>query len=1116
MGRASVFLGVVVLALVGCPSPKKPAPGANRAPEPVDDVAMTAVATAVTVDVRANDRDPDGDSLTVALVSTPAHGTAVVNDNGTVTYTPAGTWEGREVLTYTVEDGRGLSAQANLAVTVQGDCADRDRDSHHGGRRCPGGTDCDDNNPTVHPGAVDTCGNWRDDNCDGHVDESCACGNGTTRLCSRRVDPATLTADMACRPGLERCLNGEWEGTCVGEVLPAPELCNQVDDNCDGRVDEGLRNAVGQCLADHPAPPPEDCGPTGEGNGVDDNGDGRVDESCDCNLADPALLRRNQPCYTGPVQTLGVGVCHAGTRSCQAGGAWTACQGEVKPSAEVCGNLLDDDCDGLVDETCPSGCVNPVPETCDGRDNDCDGEVDEGVRNPCGGCAPLAHEDTCGDGLDNDCNGLVDEDCGCVSALERCYPGPFESAGVGTCDWGERSCSAESVGECVGAVLPAVELCGEDGSGNGLDEDCDGVPDNGCGCPEGMTRPCGSAAGACAYGTQTCTAHRWGDCAGGVTPQPETCDGVDNDCDGVVDDGLINACGLCDQPCYLHPVDPRSQGQRDDSVIAVAAGDAANPSGRAGITLSQRSFIPPYAWAANHENNTVTKFNTDTETEEGIFWVGANPSRTAVDLDGNVWVGGRDDGRVTKILWDVDSCPDRNNNGVKETSRNVGGVVERVNSDLDPLADECVVFSEVVNPARPSVRGLAASPDGRMWVGYTNGGVQAIDARTLVVGAFYAGEAVQRFTPDAQGVQQPVPGHLVRAGGVYGLVVDSRGQLFAARVDARNTLAQFDTLTEQWVAVYQGLCGSYGIAVDGRDRIWLGTHPHCRGVNMFDQQEKRFYTLGVGTETPSPGAAAPAVLLAGNVYDQVVNNGGWPGGAVFDTTGVAVEPATGDVWASFYMVGYTGRLRLDEADLSRSTWTLIGTTRQQDNSLLPGVGTDMRGIGFDHLGSAWTLGLNSDRIFKIDPATNERSATMPLGKSIGIGSHYTYSDFTGSTALSFTAPRGFWRYVFTTPFGQAKADTLALEATVTQGTTVGSRVRALDDVGAPGPWVPADTTGVATFLPYPEGQARHVEDLTTRGPPLVGRAFEVELRLTTTDRDRRPVVHDVKIGWERP
>ena len=91
-------------------------------------------------------------------------------------------------------------------------------------------------------------------------------------------------------------------------------------------------------------------------------------------------------------------------------------------------------------------------------------------------------------------------------------------------------------------------------------EDCDdGNTDNGDGCDEicewecvpGATQSCGTDVGECEYGTETCSEGLWGDCEGGITPQPEVCDnGLDDDCDGPVDceDNACEAqiCGVDD------------------------------------------------------------------------------------------------------------------------------------------------------------------------------------------------------------------------------------------------------------------------------------------------------------------------------------------------------------------------------------------------------------------------------------------------------------------------------------------------------------------------------------------------------------------------------------------
>lgn len=175
----------------------------------------------------------------------------------------------------------------------------------------------------------------------------------------------------------------------------------------------------------------------------------------------------------------------------------------------------------------------------------------------------LARFEICNNGIDDDQNGVLDDGCVCApGATESCYTGWPGHAGVGACSLGVQRCApAGPTGNwdsCVGAVLPSTETCDD-----GIDDDCDGLFDEGCPCEEGATRSCFPGAqgqlavGPCAAGVTTCVEQAtfeggptlgWGPCEGAVAPTEETCNQIDDDCDGTADD-IEETCDFTDNDC---------------------------------------------------------------------------------------------------------------------------------------------------------------------------------------------------------------------------------------------------------------------------------------------------------------------------------------------------------------------------------------------------------------------------------------------------------------------------------------------------------------------------------------------------------------------------------------
>jgi myo-inositol-hexaphosphate 3-phosphohydrolase len=97
----------------------EPGTPGDTAPVAADDSASTTQSTPVAIAVLANDIDPNGDAITISgIAQQPAHGSATINPDGTITYAPAASYLGDDSFSYTISDGQGSTDAAVVNVTV--------------------------------------------------------------------------------------------------------------------------------------------------------------------------------------------------------------------------------------------------------------------------------------------------------------------------------------------------------------------------------------------------------------------------------------------------------------------------------------------------------------------------------------------------------------------------------------------------------------------------------------------------------------------------------------------------------------------------------------------------------------------------------------------------------------------------------------------------------------------------------------------------------------------------------------------------------------------------------------------------------------------------------------
>jgi hypothetical protein len=534
----------------------------------------------------------------------------------------------------------------------------------------------------------------------------------------------------------------------------------------------------------------------------------------------------------------------------------------------------------------------------------------------------------------------------------------------------------------------------------------------------------------------------------------------------------------------------------------VGDGVVVDPAGN--LVLSSAEVQLHFAWIANSAAGTVSKYDTKTGKEVGRYHAvipidsdknpvamrgnqGNSPSRTAVDLFGDVWVANRAPGSVpgsvTKISNSEFGCVDRNGNGKIDTSRDLNGDgmidTNPANGEFivptdwsDPTQyDECILFSTPVGTGSDvKARAIAISVGfegsaGDVWVGLYGDRsfikLNAADGKQVPVNASGAMSVPMSWGP-------------------YGAAIDSKQRLWTvypgvarlALIDTKTGTLVTDTLQSSVST------GAYAMGVDGKDRVWLAgwdgayatRYDHGPGLLATPGSWTKFSFAGITCDKGTPFGIGRGIAAD----DQgVVFMSAYSAAGILAAQVIAFDAETGQVRPFAPPGGPVSCV--DATSGSPSTNHSIG-------------------VGIDSDGHPWVNNYSGNAI-RVHRTTGEVLRTAQQGAGL-----YTYSDFTGYQLRKFTAPRGTYRKDFESCGPLAQWQEVSWSAATLPNTAIQLFVKVADELGE------LNNPALPKYGPFTTSPV----DLVAAGVPR-GKYFRVEFVLTSSDAQTSPVLKGYSI-----